>query len=764
MEKAKKILLAKKIAKYALFLVSMIVLNSASLNSNLQPFGFAMFFALIWCNQNIILISIIYLLSNLVLGITEVNLICCACTILMFLFFYFLHYKLRKPLNIWLILVYAFLSQIAYMYFNIDSVDGLFYCVAYIAVGLIFLLATLISFQAVLQKKFKNFTIEEYVCTFLFFAIFSLGLSSFEIFNISILQIVAIFVMLFLRRISKTSMLLCAISMGLGASLNSFYTGYLIIFCSYAMIIWIFSDKNPIFMILGLLFIDLFIGLYLQVLPIYYYQSLLAVLLPCIVFLLIPKKYINYFTSFIASGPKTNLVENVVNVASKKMNRRLLEVSEIFDELQSLFKSMGKGSLNEDEIVDTIAQEIIQKTCQDCKDKNRCLRLNNKETMKALKNLVFLGLKKGKLTLMDVEDNFSKNCIKLNSMIPYLNELIAEYKKYENNISKADTSRNIVARSLGGVSAVLQDLAFTVTGDIKLDSQNEKDLQEELAYEGILCREILIYEKEYDTSIALLINNNNLYKNKITKIVSKVMNMQMNIVSVSSSETANFSNVLLKVKPKFDIVYGLANKTKAGSESSGDTYTFNRLDNDIFLFALCDGMGSGNSAKKASELSIGIIENLYKAGFKSETVIDCANNFLTMASSDVFTALDVGVLDLKNGILDTIKIGGALGFIKHQDNTEIIDAGALPLGILEELRPSISKTVVSHGDNIILMTDGVLDAFENEEILRNFINNIEIKNPQTMADKILNEAIHLNNQSPNDDMTVFVVRVLEKKD
>ena len=135
-----------------------------------------------------------------------------------------------------------------------------------------------------------------------------------------------------------------------------------------------------------------------------------------------------------------------------------------------------------------------------------------------------------------------------------------------------------------------------------------------------------------------------------------------------------------------------------------------------------------------------------------------------MASSDVFTALDVGVLDLKNGTLDTIKIGGPLGFIKHQDSTEIIDAGALPLGILEELRPSISKTVVGHGDNIILMTDGVLDAFENEEVLRNFINNIEIKNPQTMADKILNEAIHLNNQAPNDDMTVFVVRVLEKKD
>ncbi len=763
MDKAQKINAVKKITKYLLFLISMIILNSASLNNDLQPFGFAMFFALVWCNQNIFLVSITYFLSNLVFGISEINLICCICTILVFLFFYFLHYKLKKPLNIWLILVYGFLSQVAYMYFNIDSVDGLFYCIAYIAVGLVFLLATLIFFQATVRKKFKNFNLEENVSAFVFMAIFALGLSTIEFFEINLLQIVAVFLLLFLRKLSKNIMLLSAIVMGLGASLNAFSTGFLFIFCSYALIIWIFADKNPIFLILGLVFIDLFVGLYLQVNPIYHYQSLIALAIAIIAFLIIPNKMLNYVLSYFSSGQKTTLVQNVVNVSSKKMNRRLLEMAEIFNELQRLFDSMSKGNLSENEIVDTLVQEVIQKTCQDCKDKNRCLRLNNRATMQALNNLVFLGLKKGKLTLMDVEDTFSKNCLKLNSIIPYLNELLAEYKKYENSIIRADSSRSIIARSLGGVSNVLQDLANNISTDVKFDTQNERDLQEELAYEGINCREILIYEKELDTTVALLINNNHLYKNKISSIVSNVFNMKMNIISVSNSETSNYSNVILKVAPKYDIIYGISSRTKAGSESSGDTHSFNRIDDNKFLFALCDGMGSGNNAKRASELSIGIIENLYKVGFNSETVIECANNFLTMASTDVFTALDVGILDLKNGICDIIKIGAPIGFIKHSDTTDIIDAGALPLGILEELRPSISKFVLSHGDDIILMTDGILDAFENEEILQNFINNLDIKNPQTLADKIMEEAVHLNNEAPNDDMTVFVVRVLDKK-
>ena len=45
---------------------------------------------------------------------------------------------------------------------------------------------------------------------------------------------------------------------------------------------------------------------------------------------------------------------------------------------------------------------------------------------------------------------------------------------------------------------------------------------------------------------------------------------------------------------------------------------FHKLTSSVrkFLFAINDGMGSGEQAENASELSISLVENFYKAGFE----------------------------------------------------------------------------------------------------------------------------------------------------
>ena len=65
-------------------------------------------------------------------------------------------------------------------------------------------------------------------------------------------------------------------------------------------------------------------------------------------------------------------------------------------------------------------------------------------------------------------------------------------------------------------------------------------------------------------------------------------------------------------------------------------------------------------------------------------------------------------------------------------------------------------------DIIILISDGISDAFEGKEELVNYINNIENINPQTIADDILNQAYKLNGNIAKDDMSVLVVRVYIK--
>ena len=762
MEKTTKKALPKQIVKYITFLSMMIVLNSATLNGNLQPFGFAMFFALIWCNQNIILVSITYFLSSIIFGFTIEIIVCTFSTIALFLFFYFLHYKFKKPLNIWLILVYGFLCQVAFLYYTVSSISGLYLSLVYMSIGLIFLLATLTFFQAFVRKKFCNFNIDEYVSAGLFLAVFSLGLSNFAPFNIALVQIFAIFMLLLLRNINKTSILLASIAMGLGASLNSLFAGYLYLFCGLAVIICAYNNKNPFLLICTALLFDLFVGLYVQAFPVYYYQSLFATFLGCISYILLPKNCKEALLELCVSGKKEMLIANTLNTQAKKLNRKVLETAEIFSELQNLFSSMSHQQMTQDEIISTITQELIQKSCQGCKNQNNCLRLTSNETMKLLHNLVFIALQKGKLTLVDIENRFSSKCIKINTLLTQLNSMIKEFNKYQNSITQADISHKVISKCLGGVSTILQELASNIDSQIYLDAQLEKDIQDELTYEGILCREILLYEKDKSITIILLVKNENLFKTKLINAVSRTTKQKMTISSTQASSTPNYSTVILKPQPKFDITYGISCRTKTDSEASGDTHSFNKIDDDKFIFALCDGMGSGTKARQASELSIGIIENLYRAGFNSETIIDCTNNLLSMSATEVFSAIDIGVIDLKNGICDIIKIGAPVGYIKHSDSTEIIQAGALPLGILEELHPNITKTVLSHGECIIFISDGILDAFEDEIILQTFINNFDTKNPQTLSDAILNEAVHRTRDAPNDDMTVFVVRTLNK--
>ena len=83
----------------------------------------------------------------------------------------------------------------------------------------------------------------------------------------------------------------------------------------------------------------------------------------------------------------------------------------------------------------------------------------------------------------------------------------------------------------------------------------------------------------------------------------------------------------------------------------------------------------------------------------------------------------------------------------------------MPLGILEDIRPSVSARVLGNNDMIILLTDGILDAYKDEVLLRNYIENCNTTNPQTLADAILNEALKLNNYAPQDDMTVMVAKL-----
>lgn len=83
------------------------------------------------------------------------------------------------------------------------------------------------------------------------------------------------------------------------------------------------------------------------------------------------------------------------------------------------------------------------------------------------------------------------------------------------------------------------------------------------------------------------------------------------------------------------------------------------------------------------------------------------------------------------------------------------------MGIVSDISPIVKKEVINANDYIIMISDGISDSFESDEELKNEIKALKIKNPQELADALLNRALSKNNGYAVDDLTVLVIKVFE---
>ena len=171
----------------------------------------------------------------------------------------------------------------------------------------------------------------------------------------------------------------------------------------------------------------------------------------------------------------------------------------------------------------------------------------------------------------------------------------------------------------------------------------------------------------------------------------------------------------LKTAPKYDVVFGTSAHTKSTSKRSGDCYSLIRMEDGKILMALCDGMGSGEKAERTSQTAISLVENFYKAGFNSDIILSSVNKFLSIGSGDIFSCLDMAVIDLKTGGCDFVKLGATNGYIKHNETIDVIECSSLPLGIISSASPTIKTKLLCGGDMIVLCTDGITDSFKSDE-------------------------------------------------
>jgi stage II sporulation protein E len=215
-------------------------------------------------------------------------------------------------------------------------------------------------------------------------------------------------------------------------------------------------------------------------------------------------------------------------------------------------------------------------------------------------------------------------------------------------------------------------------------------------------------------------------------------------------------------KPAVKLAVGVSGYAKEGGVS-GDSYLCTYLREGEYLIVLSDGMGKGMRAAEESNLTVNTLYDLLKVGFNIESALRMINSILLLRSPDeVFSTVDMVSVNLYSGKARLYKIGAAASYIKRGNEVKSIKVSALPMGIIERIPVESISFTLRKGDQLIIVSDGITEADRSSEgsaWLETAIGEIRSKDPQTIADLIINRAVQNYGLKEKDDMTVIAAAV-----
>ncbi len=333
---------------------------------------------------------------------------------------------------------------------------------------------------------------------------------------------------------------------------------------------------------------------------------------------------------------------------------------------------------------------------------------------------------------------------------------------------RVEQNNNNMRKQLDHVSKAIHNLADDIEKGIKIEEKYSKEkfeILEILKQKGIEIEDISVKK---DQRFIIEIYLNKLIEtskiNKIEKILTQVLKEK--IVLNSDLSVGNKLNFLSD--DKYVMAFGKAETVKNNSTVSGDSMLNIRLKDGKYLVAISDGMGSGKDAKESSSQCIRMLENLLQSGFEKDISLKLINSALINTNKEIFSTIDIAIIDLYVGTIELIKSGACPTYIKNKNKVKIIKSNSLPAGIMDETDIQTFDKDICTGDIMIMCTDGILDSnveYKNKELwLKYMLEDIETNNTQKIADLILNESIDNNYGIPKDDMSIMACKFMKKED
>ena len=380
--------------------------------------------------------------------------------------------------------------------------------------------------------------------------------------------------------------------------------------------------------------------------------------------------------------------------------------------------------------IDNILVETNAQVCANCYHRELCWGNRSTELCKGVESIVRAMEAGNEEKLDELRTQWSELCGKT---YQYLDVIRRNFRNEKQNLvwtNRMIESRLAVAQQLTEIAGIMEMVASDLYDISPAEPEFQEELRRMLRRRHVILKQAWVMDKaEGRRQIFLNMRARSgqcVSVTDVSQVLSEICESPMTSSAGSRCiVNGEFHTVHFVEDVSYQMLYGISRLTREEEKVSGDNYICRQEDGGKFVMCLSDGMGSGMDACRESEIVVELLEQFLESGF-------------TQAAST---------------------------FIKRDHWVEAISSESLAAGLVQRMDFDMASRKLYHGDYLIMMTDGVLDALpteREEETMKEIIMDIQDETPREVSRGILERVLGYSDYRARDDMTVLVASVVRK--
>lgn len=482
-------------------------------------------------------------------------------------------------------------------------------------------------------------------------------------------------------------------------------------------------------------------------------QSIITAFSSAVIFLLVPEKIYKKARTFLresAASAKENTYRKDVS----------LRLSETADTVENICSGMNKISEDLKKIDSSYDKNIFcrvkQEVCSDCESRVKCWENSFQYTMRGFEEISknyrecknFYDTPFGKLFLEKCRKN-----------VALQESLLKNLRRYDEKLSeeiRLDEKRKLMSEQMGCMSDILRDFSRKFSKSPLVDNELSAEIKNIFNAFNVRCTKVLcILDTDGNMTVEANCKNidREIDRRKLKEAIERTALRKFSEPEIDFTETG--TKITFRQKPWLRMKVGKIQLSSEDSPVCGDCLRDFSDDFGNRTIILSDGMGTGGRAAVDAAMAAEYFGGLVEKNISFDNALKIINSILGLKSTNESLAtIDAAHFNLFSGRVDFYKAGAAVSFVRRNGSCSVVESASLPAGILSSVSFAREKIMLSKGDIVVMVSDGVTSG--KTDWICEEIEKFSSSNPDILAQKIAGKVCDKTQGEKRDDITVVV--------